>query len=53
MQRVEHVNLEEEFIADIETVEWHSFNERDVPNENCLPVIHVAAVADSKRMVDR
>lgn len=53
MQRVEHVNLEEKFVADVETVEWYSFNERDVPNESCLPVIHIAAVADSKRMIDR
>ena len=53
MQRVEHIGLEEELIADVETVERYTFDERDMPNESCLPVIHIAAVADSKRMVDR
>lgn len=53
MQRVEHIDLSKELIADAETVEWDSFDERDMPNKCCLPVIHIAAVADSKRMVDR
>lgn len=53
MEWVEDVDLEEELVSNIITVERHTLYEADVGNKSGIPIVHIASVAYSKRMVDR
>ena len=52
MKWIQHVDFEKEFVAHVITVEGNTLNKSDVPNEGDFSLVHVAAVADCKCMVD-
>ena len=52
MQRVEHVDFEKKLIPNMVTVERYAFDECNMRNEGRLAIIHVAAVAHCKCMID-
>ena len=52
MEWVQHVNFEKELVADTITVEGDTLDKSDVPNEGGFALVHVAAVANCKSVVD-
>ena len=53
MKRVEHVDLQEELVADVIPVKRHTLDEGDVRHELGLAIVHIAAVADGQSIVNR
>ncbi len=49
---VQHVNFEEELVADVIAIERDTLDKSDMPNEGAFSLVHIAAVADCKSMVD-
>ena len=52
MERVQHVYLEKELIADIVAIERNASDESDMSNKGNLSLEHVTAVANGKGAVD-
>ena len=52
MEWVQHVYFKEELVTDVITVEGDTFDKTDVPDKGDLSLVHIAAVADCKGMVD-
>lgn len=50
--RVEHVNFEEEAVADVESIEWNAFGESDAGDIFGFVTIGVLPVTYSQSMVD-
>jgi hypothetical protein len=49
---IEHVDLEEVTVANMEAIEGHALDECDPGDEACIFSILVASIANSKRMID-
>ena len=49
---VQQIDFEEKLVADVITVEGNTLDETDVPDEGWFSLVHIAAVADCKGMVD-
>lgn len=52
VKRVQHIDFEKEFVADVITVEGDTLDQGDVSNEGDFSLVHIAAVADCESMVD-
>jgi len=53
VQRIEHVDLEEDLIADVISIERDSFDKADVCYESGPTVVCVTAIADGQSMINR
>lgn len=52
--RIEQVDLEEELVADIVTVEWDSFDQRYVGDESPVcGVVRISSIREGEGVVDR
>lgn len=52
VKRIEHVDLEEEFVANIIAIERHTLDKTDMGDKRSLAIVHVSAITHSKGMID-
>lgn len=53
IERILKIDLEEETVADMVTIEGNPLNQGDMCNKCGLPVVGVAVIADCQGMIDR
>ena len=44
--RVQQVDLKPELVANMESIEWRSFDDRDSRHEPCLVAVEIPAICD-------
>lgn len=50
---IQQIDFEKDLVADIVTIEWHTFDQGDMSNIDGLSIIGVSAICSGKRVVNR